>query len=274
MINPEGTIVYIHSVKSIMSKLNIYRSHTWTPLPPRLRAEKEHIPGRVPGWQEKWAWSLGQPSEMGGASRLRGRGLLGSIQSVWPLSLQCRWKCSTSRSVTAVISLVHVHRSEPKLMINPEGTIVYIHSVKSIMSKLNIYRSHTWTSLPPRLRAEKEHIPGRVPGWQEKWAWSLGQPSEMGGASRLRGRGLLGSIQSVWPLSLQCRWKCSTSRSVTAVISLVHVHRSEPKLMINPEGTIVYIHSVKSIMSKLNIYRSHTWTSLPPRLRAEKEHIP
>ncbi|XP_044923315.1 uncharacterized protein LOC123388177 isoform X2 [Mustela putorius furo] len=162
----------------------------------------------------------------GGASRLRGRGLLGSIQSVWPLSLQCRWKCSTSRSVTTVISLVHVHRSEPKLIINPEGTIVYIHSVKSIMSKLNIYRSHTWTSLPPRLRAEKEHIPGRVPGWQEKWAWSLGQPSKMGGALRLRGRGLLGSIKSVWLLSLQCRWKCSTSRSVTAVDSLVHVHRS------------------------------------------------
>ncbi|XP_059026339.1 uncharacterized protein LOC131829021 isoform X2 [Mustela lutreola] len=136
--------------------------------------------GRVPGWQEKWVWLLGQPSKMGGASRLRGRGLLGSIQSVWPLSLQCRWKCSTSRIVTAVVSLVHVHHSEPKLMINPEGTIVYIHSVKSIMSKLNIYRSHTWTSLPPRLRAEKEHIPGRVPGWQEKWAWSLGQPSEMG----------------------------------------------------------------------------------------------
>ncbi|XP_044943923.1 uncharacterized protein LOC123394230 isoform X2 [Mustela putorius furo] len=47
----------------------------------------------------------------GGASRLRGRGLLGRIKSVWLLSLQCRWRCSTSRSVTAVVSLVHVHRS-------------------------------------------------------------------------------------------------------------------------------------------------------------------
>ncbi|XP_044943868.1 uncharacterized protein LOC123394173 isoform X2 [Mustela putorius furo] len=68
--------------------------------------------GRVPGWQEKWAWSLGQPSKMGGALRLRGCGLLGSIQSVWPLSLQCRWKCSMSRIVTAVVSLVHVHHSD------------------------------------------------------------------------------------------------------------------------------------------------------------------
>ncbi|XP_059028493.1 uncharacterized protein LOC131830132 [Mustela lutreola] len=83
-----------------------------------------------------------------------------------------------------------------------------------------------YRSLSPPLRAENEHIPGRVPGWQEEWVWSLGQPSKMGGASRLRGHGLLGSIQSVWPLSLQCRWKCSTSRSVTAAISLVHVHRS------------------------------------------------
>ncbi|XP_059026255.1 phosphatidylinositol 3,4,5-trisphosphate 3-phosphatase and dual-specificity protein phosphatase PTEN-like isoform X2 [Mustela lutreola] len=60
-----------------MSKLNIYRSHTWTPLPPPLRAENEHIPGRVPGWQEEWAWSLGQPSKMGQVV-LRGSGNVAS----------------------------------------------------------------------------------------------------------------------------------------------------------------------------------------------------
>ncbi|XP_044095243.1 zinc finger protein 33B-like [Neovison vison] len=33
----------------------------------------QSYPDRVPGWQEKWAWSLGQPSEMGQVV-LRGSG--------------------------------------------------------------------------------------------------------------------------------------------------------------------------------------------------------
>ena len=47
----------------------------------------------------------------GGASGLRGHGLMGSIQRVWPLSLQCRFKCNMYRSVTPAVSLVDVHHS-------------------------------------------------------------------------------------------------------------------------------------------------------------------
>ncbi|XP_059028494.1 uncharacterized protein LOC131830133 [Mustela lutreola] len=47
-------------------------------------------------------------------------------------------------------------------------------------------------ALSPPLRAENEHIPGRVPGWQEEWVWSLGQPSKMGQVV-LRGSGDMAS---------------------------------------------------------------------------------
>ncbi|XP_047552460.1 uncharacterized protein LOC125081792 [Lutra lutra] len=78
--------------------------------------------GRLP--EARWLWYLGQgPSCLHGASRLRWHGLMGSIQSIWPLSLQCRFKCNTYRSVTPAVSLAVVHHSGPSCVVSMRNGI-------------------------------------------------------------------------------------------------------------------------------------------------------